>query len=201
MIDVQEIAKLQEQTVAKWHQEKITNPYSGLLEIVCQQHSFNYRLWHEEDQARCPNADDKTIAQVKRNIDQLNQKRNDWIEKIDDGLTMLLEERGVIPHSRAPINTETPGSVMDRLSILALRIYHLQEQLQRQDVAPDHMDSVRHKIAVCQLQKNDLMVALQQLLNEIGSGDKRHRTYRQFKMYNDPKLNPYLNGQVTRRAG
>ena len=118
MIDVQEIAQLHRRTVTAWHQQEISNPYGGLLEVVCQQHSFNFRLWHEEDIARSPVADDPTIAGVKRRIDKLNQQRNDWIEKIDDFLTGLLRERGVATPQDAPINTETPGSVMDRLSIM-----------------------------------------------------------------------------------
>ena len=81
---------------------------------------------------------------------------------------------------------------MDRLLILALRIYHLQEQLSRDDVDTAHIERVKHRIAVCLLQRDDLATALDQLLSDIFSGQKRHRTYRQFKMYNDPTLNPYL---------
>ena len=95
MIDVQEIGRLHQKTVSDWHEQEISNPYSGLLEFVCDQHSFNFRLWHQEDIARSPVADDQMIADVKRKIDKLNQQRNDWIEKIDDFLTRMLDERGV----------------------------------------------------------------------------------------------------------
>ena len=81
---------------------------------------------------------------------------------------------------------------MDRLSIMSLRLYHLQEQMERTDVDPAHIESVQHKIAVCRLQQADLSQSLEELLDDIRCGRKRHRTYRQFKMYNDPALNPYL---------
>jgi hypothetical protein len=194
MIDVQEVGQLHRRTVSEWHENGIQNPYSGLLSFICQQHSFNFRLWHEEDIARSPVADDATIAGVKRRIDELNQQRNDWIEKVDDFLTRMLEERNVNPEADAPINTETPGSVMDRLSIMELRIYHLQEQLDRLDTDETHRQSVAGKLALCTVQQAELTEALQRLLNDIAAGKVRHRTYRQMKMYNDPSLNPYLYG-------
>jgi hypothetical protein len=192
MIDVNEIVELQENTVARWHQQPIDNPFDSILATVCKQHSFNYLLWHEEDIARSRDVTDSEIAQVKRSIDGYNQQRNDWIEKIDDEITVQVEGSGVQVADGAPLNTETPGSVMDRLSILALRVYHLREQLNRDEVSPEHLESVRQKIAICLLQKEDLKNSLQQLLDDIFAGRKRHRTYRQFKMYNDPTLNPYL---------
>lgn len=195
MIDVQEISQLHEKTVADWHQQEISNPYSGLLELVCDQHSFNFRLWHQEDIARSPVADDTVIADVKRKIDKLNQQRNDWIEKVDDFLTRTLVARGVRCNEDAPINTETPGSVIDRLSILELRIYHMQEQLDRDDADDQHRQSVSAKLELCQVQRAELSDALQKLLDHIAAGTVRHRTYRQMKMYNDPSLNPYIYQQ------
>ncbi len=191
-IDIRQIVQLQNDTVALWHTEDVNNTFSGLNRTICQQHSFNYLLWHQEDIARCPNVSDSEIADVKRNIDQLNQQRNDWIERIDDEITEMLESAGISDNPELPLNTETPGSVIDRLSIMSLRIYHLDEQLERDDVDQAHMDSVLQKIAICKLQQSELGNALQQLLNDIFAGKKRHRTYRQFKMYNDPALNPYL---------
>jgi hypothetical protein len=162
------------------------------MELACQQHRYNYELWHQEDQARSPDADDSTIAQVKRAIDRLNQQRNDAIEKLDDWLTEHLQATGIHPREDASQNSETPGSIVDRLSILALRIYHLDEQLQRTDVDDGHRQKVAQRLAICQLQQKELATSLRQLLEAIQSGTKRHRTYRQFKMYNDPTLNPYL---------
>jgi hypothetical protein len=170
----------------------VDNPYEGVLGLACQQHAFNFLLWHQEDIARSPDVGDARIAEVKRAIDRYNQQRNDWIEKIDDWLTEQLAVRGIAPSSGLPMNTETPGSVVDRLSIIAIRIYHLDEQTQRTDASADHLDKVRHKLAVCRLQRDELAGALEQLLADIAGGRKRHRTYRQMKMYNDPTLNPYL---------
>ncbi len=162
----------------------------GFLDVVCRQHSFNFLLWHEEDLARCPAATDTEIAQVKRAIDRYNQQRNDWIERIDDWLTQFLAAQGVQPGPHAVMNTETPGSTFDRLSILALRLYHLREELDRPGVSAEHRAKVSQKLAICELQQTELAAALAQLLAEIQAGTKRHRTYRQCKMYNDPALNP-----------
>ncbi len=192
MIDVRQITNLHRAMVVQWHAREIANTYHGFLAVVCQQFSFNFRLWHEEDIARSREVSDARIAEVKRNIDRFNQQRNDWIEKLDDYLTAELERCGIAAASDAPLNTETAGSVIDRLSILALRMYHLEEQLERTDATPDHLVSVERKLGVCMIQHEDLSNSLQELLNDIFAGRKRHKTYRQLKMYNDPSLNPYL---------
>ena len=196
MIQIQNVIELQRQRVADWHREPTVGlgQETGdiLLDTICQQHRFNYLLWHEEDIARSPDVSDTEIARVKRSIDGYNQQRNDWIEKVDDVITQMADDSKVVPASDAMMNTETPGSTIDRLSILALRIYHLREQLDRADVDQSHRESVEKKIAVCLLQLDELSTALQQLVDAIFAGQKRHRTYRQFKMYNDPTLNPYL---------
>ena len=118
------------------------NPYDGLLGTVCQQHQFNFLLWHEEDIARSPDVTDARIAAVKRAIDRYNQQRNDWIEKIDEALIDLLATEGVLPRAGARLNTETPGSAIDRLSIMSLRIYHFEEQLTRDDADDKHRANV-----------------------------------------------------------
>lgn len=201
MIKVQHVNELHRETVIRWHQQKIDNSYDGLLGTICQQHAFNFQLWHQEDIARSPAVDDARIAQVKRNIDRLNQLRNDWIEKIDDEITDHLAQRRVAPAASAGLNTETPGSAVDRLSILALRIYHLEEQTQRGEAGEAHVESVTQKLAICLLQQQDLSSSLRQLIDDILAGRKRHRTYRQMKMYNDPTLNPYLYQAQQRLAG
>ena len=122
----------------RWHACQPDNPYDGLLGTVCQQHQFNYLLWHEEDIARSPDVPDQRIAAVKRAIDRYNQQRNDWIEKIDEALIELLAAESVLPRRDARLNTETPGSAIDRLSIMALRIYHFEEQAARDDVDAIH---------------------------------------------------------------
>ena len=192
MINVKDIVKLQVETVARWHDEPIDNPYTGLEKAVCTQHQFNFQLWNQEDIARSRNVTDEKIAEVKRAIDGFNQNRNDWIEKVDDFISELVDSSDVVVSDDARLNTETPGSVFDRLSIMSLRIYHMIEQLDRDDVEQTHFDSVNQKIALCRLQQDELSSSLQELLDDIFAGRKRHRTYRQMKMYNDPTLNPYL---------
>jgi hypothetical protein len=192
MIRLSEITQLHRDLVIRWHEQPVDNPHAGLLGVICQQHGFNFSLWHEEDKARCREAGDSQIAAVKRAIDKLNQQRNDWIERIDDWIADELASRCVLPASDAPQNTETLGSTIDRLSILSLRIYHLEEQCARTDASPDHRHSVFGKLAVARAQLNDLSRAAQQLADDLLAGRKRHKTYRQLKMYNDPALNPYL---------
>jgi hypothetical protein len=191
-IDVAEIVELQRATVAEWHRESPANSYQGFLHLVCAQHQFNFLLWHEEDVARSPDVGDQRIAAVKRAIDRYNQQRNDAIEKLDDALVAELEKRGVRPASDAPLNTETPGSTIDRLSILALRLYHMEEQAARSDTTVEHQAKVRGRLEVLYEQHRDLAASLGQLLQDIFAGRKRLKVYRQFKMYNDPSLNPYL---------
>ncbi|MGF1577893.1 MAG: DUF4254 domain-containing protein [Gemmataceae bacterium] len=200
MFNVEEITNLQHHTVALWHEQETANPYSGFLGLVCEQHKFNYLLWHEEDIARSPDVGDTRVAQVKRTIDKYNQQRNDCIEKLDDYLIRELGRRNVIPEPKAVLNTETPGSVIDRLSIMALRIYHMHEQVARTDVTPEHITKIQNKLAILAVQHQDLSHSLGELLNDIGEGRKRLKVYRQFKMYNDPTLNPYLYRQP-RKAG
>ncbi len=200
MIDVSEIIQLHITTVADWHRGPMENRYDGLLGLVCQQHQFNYQLWHQEDIARSPDVSDGDIATVKRAIDRLNQLRNDWIERVDDWLTRYVEEHHIAPEAGAPQNSETPGSIIDRLSIIALRIFHLDEQLERTDIDDAHQEKVQSRVAICRVQQQELAVCLEILLDQIVAGQVRHRTYRQFKMYNDPSLNPYLYQRQTRLA-
>lgn len=200
MLHVPRILQLHEDMVVRWHSQEVDCPYRAELGIICTQHGFNFKLWHQEDIARSPDVSDHEIAQVKRAIDRFNQQRNDWIEKMDDWITGELLERRIAPLADAEHNTETPGSAIDRLSILALRIYHLQEQAQRQDASADHRASCERKLAVCCQQRADLARSLQTLLNRIQAGERRHITYRQMKMYNDPTLNPYLYGSDRKAA-
>lgn len=186
---VKRVIQLQQETVERWHHEPVDNPYEGLLGVVCQQHQFNYLLWHEEDIARSPNEPDTRIAEVKRAIDGYNQQRNDWIERTDEFLLSQIEAEAA---DDAPLNTETPGSAIDRLSIMSLRIYHMNEQLQRTDADDDLLAGVQAKLDRCHEQLTDLSTSLAQLLDDIFAGRKRLKLYRQMKMYNDPKLNPYL---------
>ena len=197
---VQTITQLQHDMVARWHQMDPDNPYDGLLRTVCQQHQFNFLLWHEEDIARSPTVSDERIAAVKRAIDGYNQNRNDYIERVDEAIIGLLVEIGVEAMPGARLNTETPGSAIDRLSIMSLRIYHMKEQLERTDVDQKHRNKVEERLARCYLQHGDLSQSLMDLLEDLQVGRKLLKVYRQMKMYNDPTLNPYLYRGL-RKAG
>jgi len=192
MIDVHAVTELHRATVGRWHQGEFENPYDDFLHLVCEQHHRNYLLWHEEDAARSPDASDAVIAGVKRRIDKLNQQRNDWIERLDDFLVHRTEAWGIRPRPRAKLNTETPGSVIDRLSILALRLYHMEEQVARPEADAEHRARCAEKLAVLRQQHKDLSKSLEELLADIAAGRKRVKVYRQFKMYNDPTTNPCL---------
>lgn len=189
---VTQITDMHRDTVAVWHTTEPNNPHEGLLGTICQQHQFNYLLWHEEDLARSPDVPDKRIAAVKRAIDRYNQQRNDWIERIDEQLVQLCHGAGKQPFEGARQNTETPGSAIDRLSILALRTYHLDEQLARSDIDEVQRHKVSERLARCHAQHQDLSQSLAELLADIWAGRKILKVYRQLKMYNDPTLNPYL---------
>jgi len=157
-----------------------------LMVPVLINHKFNFMLWHAEDLARDPVASDTVIADVKRQIDRYNQLRNDAIEALDQVIASQARAKGAYPNKDVPHNTETPGATIDRLSILALRIYHYSERL----VYP--APKVYEAYKICMLQHNRLCESLDQLLGDIYAGRKQHVPFRQLKMYNDPELNPVL---------
>ena len=189
---VKSVGKLHRETVVRWHTCEPDNVYADFLGTVCQQHQYNFLLWHEEDVARSPDVSDARIAMVKRAIDGYNQQRNDWIERIDEAVIDMLAEAGVAPAATSRLNTETPGSAIDRLSIMSLRIYHLEEQLERNDVDQAHLDRVHQRLRRCRAQQADLSQSLVELLADLATGAKALKVYRQMKMYNDATLNPYL---------
>ena len=192
---VKAVNKLHSEMVVRWHQVEPDNAYADFLGTVCQQHQYNFLLWHEEDIARSPNVGDERIAAVKRAIDGFNQKRNDGIERLDECLVRELAERKIVPTAGARQNTETPGSTIDRLSILSLRRYHMQEQTDRTDASEEHRAKARTRLEILAEQHHDLSTSLQELLDDIFAGRKRLKVYFQFKMYNDPSMNPYLYQQ------
>jgi hypothetical protein len=165
----------------------------GVWHSIEANHRFNTLLWDEEDQARRRDVADSAIAANKRAIDGYNQKRNDAIERIDEALLVRLA--AVAPRAGAWHNSETAGAMIDRLSILALKVFHMRAQTERADAAADHVAACREKLARLVLQRNDLARCLDTLLTAAARGDAFWRVYRQFKMYNDPALNPYLYGK------
>ena len=164
------------------------------LGLVARQHRANFDLWHIEDEARAPGASDAEIADVKRRIDRTNQLRNDLVEELDRTLQSWLEERG-LPNRSAPLHSESPGLMIDRLSILALKIYHTQEEAERKDSPPGHAERNRERLRILEEQRSDLAGCLDTLWQETLGGTRRFKLYRQFKMYNDPTLNPAIYSQ------
>lgn len=163
----------------------------GLRELAARQHWANFQLWHVEDRARRKDVDATVIADCKYAIDKLNQLRNDLIERVDNCLVQMIMP--ILPEGgEERYNTETLGMALDRLSILALKHFHMEEQTQRKDVDSDHVDSCTGKCAVIRLQHKDLSRSMMELVDDYANGLKRPKVYFQFKMYNDPNLNPEL---------
>lgn len=149
--------------------------------------------WHLEDVIRDPAIDPEKALELKRRIDKSNQERTDLVEKIDSYFRNEFKE--IIPCEGATINTESPAWAIDRLSILALKIYHMQQEVNRRDASPEHIDNCRNKLRILLEQRDDLTVAISQLLEDIETGRKYMKVYRQMKMYNDPSTNPVLYGK------
>ncbi len=162
----------------------------GLWSFLELNHRYNNLLWDEEDLARRQDVADSEIAVNKRAIDGYNQKRNDAIERMDEVFLSALPP--AVPGSR--LNSETAGSMIDRISILSLKIFHMGEQLKRQDVSAGHLAACEAKVARLREQRTDLAACLEQLLDDCAAGRAHYKVYRQFKMYNDPTLNPCLYG-------
>jgi len=146
--------------------------------------------WHLEDIIRDPHINPVEALQLKRRIDVSNQDRTDLVEQIDSYFRQKYCDVKVLPY--ATINTESPAWAIDRLSILALKIYHMREQTQRTDASPEHIEKCASKLAVLLEQQKDLSTAIDQLLDDIEAGRKYMKVYRQMKMYNDPSTNPIL---------
>ena len=190
MLRAKDILRLHDLSTVHGHAPATPAPVASdaLAQLVLNQHRANFDLWHREDEARNPAVSDAVIAQVKHDIDRLNQLRNDLAEQID--LT-LLDSTELNPE--APLHSESPGLIVDRLSILALKIFHTEEQLHRS--TPEHQDRNRARLSVLNEQRDDLAACLDLLWAEVLDGTRRFKLYRQLKMYNDPALNPVLYGR------
>jgi hypothetical protein len=162
------------------------------MALVYQLHHLNFLLWNNEDEARRSDIDDATQVNVKRESHRLNQARNDAIEKVDEWL--LDNAYGHLTELELPMRTETPGSVFDRLSILSFKVYHMAEQAHRLDVSDAHREACQQKLAILRTQQADLEKALLEMFDDLDKGKIKMKIYRQFKMYNDPTLNPKLCG-------
>lgn len=173
----------------------ISNPYSekSIEYYLYLKNWIDTVQWHLEDIIRDPNIDAIKALKIKRRIDKSNQDRTDLVELIDS--YFLSEYKNVNPDPDATINTESPAWAIDRLSILVLKIYHMQIEVDRNEASEAHKMQCNEKLTVLLEQKKDLSEAIDQLLADIQTGKKYMKVYKQMKMYNDPSLNPVLYGK------
>lgn len=171
------------------------NPYApGTIEHdLANKNWIDAVQWHLEDIIRDPDIDPVEALALKRRIDCSNQERTDLVERIDS--YFFDKYAGVQPDTDATINTESPAWAIDRLSILALKIYHMEVEVNRNDASEAHIEKCRAKLRTLLLQREDLTTAIDQLLADIEGGRKKMRVYKQMKMYNDPETNPVLYGE------
>ncbi len=170
----------------------VNNPFeTGSIEhLLYMKNWIDTVQWHLEDIIRDPNIDPVQALKIKRRIDASNQERTDMVEYIDSYMLDKYKDVQLLPDAK--INTETPAWAIDRLSILALKIYHMQQEVLRTDVDSTHKDACQKKLDVLLSQQKDLSTAIEELLTDIQTGRKYMKTYKQMKMYNDPALNPVL---------
>ena len=188
-----------ERAIADYHKHDdvdtpISNPYETktIEYYLYLKNWIDTVQWHLEDIIRDPEIDPVEALKIKRRIDKSNQDRTDLVELIDS--YFLDKFKDVKPAADATINTESPAWAIDRYSILSLKIYHMKEQVERGDTTPEHKAQCQKKLDVLCEQKKDLATAIDQLLEDISTGKKYMKVYKQMKMYNDPNLNPVLYG-------
>jgi len=186
-----------EQSIADYHihdsvDQAVNNPYpkDKIEHLLYAKNWVDTVQWHYEDIIRDPQIDPVAALVLKRKIDASNQVRTDMVEYIDS--YFLQKYSGVTVKAEAKINTESPAWAIDRLSILALKIYHMNEEANRKEASPEHRAKCQEKLNVLLDQKSDMFSSIDQLLQDIENGDKFMKVYKQMKMYNDDELNPVL---------
>lgn len=189
-----------EKSIEKYHEkddvyQSFENPYpkDDIAHLLYRKNWIDTVQWHYEDIIRDPDIEPNAALDLKRKIDASNQDRTDLVEYIDS--YFLKKYQSVEVREDATINTESPAWAIDRLSILALKIYHMREEANRTDASTDHLEKCNAKLAILLEQKKDLSTAIDQLLYDIEAGRKYMKVYKQMKMYNDEELNPVLRGQ------
>lgn len=200
MLKAEQCYQVFEQSVTDYHvhdhvDTPIQNPYpsTSFEALLYAKNWIDTVQWHLEDIIRLPDLNPSEGIAIKRRIDKSNQDRTDTVEKIDD--YFLEQFKQVIPKEGTRINSETPAWLIDRMSILILKIYHMKEQTERKDASAEHLAKCQSKLNVLLEQRNDMRLAFDELMEDIGSGARRFKVYRQMKMYNDASLNPMLYKQ------
>ncbi|WP_411029413.1 DUF4254 domain-containing protein [Spongiimicrobium sp. 3-5] len=189
-----------EESIQQYHvkddvNQSLDNPYppNEIEHLLYKKNWIDTVQWHFEDIIRDPEIEPTAALVLKRKIDASNQERTDLVEYIDS--YFLKKYQSVQILDNASINTESPAWAIDRLSILALKIFHMKEEVDRKDASRDHIETCQQKLDVLSAQKVDLSAAIDQLLKDIEAGRKYMKVYKQMKMYNDEELNPVLRGQ------
>jgi Protein of unknown function (DUF4254) len=186
-----QVTALQDHCTAIWHHEDaaVAQSLTGFERRVAEQHLANFELWHAEDMARVPEASDHDLARIKRFIDQANQRRNDLTEQCDVFLLNFLSAHS-LPAPGAELHSESPGLILDRLSILSLKLFHTRQEIDRPQAPPGHGERNLQRLRILVEQRDDLAGALDRLWQQVLQRQRRFKLYRQLKMYNDPALNP-----------
>ncbi|ARB92879.1 DUF4254 domain-containing protein [Legionella longbeachae] len=188
-IKVSEITNLHQNSIAIWKTSGIIFQQEDFYRLVEENHAFNFQLWHAEDRARRDDLGYEFVYQAKREIDRFNQSRNNRMEAMDEWLFKYLQPADF---NNCPVNSESPGMIIDRLSILSLKSYHMSLQTKRTDATEEHRQNCSKKLIIIRQQLEQLSQCLGELVEEVRAKKRTFRIYHQFKMYNDPNLNPEL---------
>jgi hypothetical protein len=183
-----QIVRLHAGWVVAWHENPTPPRSDPPLAIVEKNHRENFDLWHEEDVARRDDLGAEPVRQAKRGIDRFNQARNDAIERLDEWFLSQLPPMKL----SSPLHSETPGMIVDRLSIMSLKIYHMKIEATRESASEAHRRKCAEKLARIEEQLADLSHCLSELIGQMQAGTRRFKIYRQMKMYNDASLNPQI---------
>lgn len=186
---IEDIVILHRDSIENWYVKDVTINGNGLIKIIAENHAFNFKLWQAEDRARREDKGFEFVYLAKREIDFCNQQRNNKMEEIDSELFNILHPASI---NECKVNSETPGMMIDRMSILSLKFYHMRLQSERQDVSAIHRDKCAQKVQIIAAQQEQLKNCLNEFFLEIVNKTRTFRVYHQFKMYNDPELNPEL---------
>lgn len=190
----EDVLQVFQKSIQDWHSHlaPTNNPFEKdfMNHILYSKNHIDTIQWHVEDEIRRADIPDSDIAKLKRQIDALNQERTNLVEVLDDYFLNLYKSVSLKPNAR--MNSETPAWLIDRMSILELKIYHMKEQTERTDVDQSHINQCKTKLEILLEQRKDMSNCLLELLNDLRDGNKYMKVYRQMKMYNDKNLNPSL---------
>lgn len=187
-----DITCLHQDSIRLWQDAPVQIRQEGLLQLVEENHAFNFQLWQAEDRARREDMGHSFVYQAKRAIDHFNQQRNNRMEGIDEFLAKMIT---LSVAETCPVHSETPGMIIDRLSIISLKSHYMSAQTTRESADDAHRQLCTHKLSILHAQHAQLSKCLRSLLEDLVSQTRTFRRYHQFKMYNDPSLNPELYSQ------